>query len=283
MHVTLLGSGEAVGMPAPLCGCRYCRESTKRRRPTLLVETDDATVVLDAGPDLKEQLHRTGTHDVDAFLVTHHHYDHVGGLNELHHAAMGFDAHVGIAGGYLDDDAFDPDEKPVDPEFAVYLTETALGYLRDATPYFEETLDLRTLAHGEAVAVGDLRVVPFPVRHARPEFDTVGFAVHHGESKTVYAPDTWEFLDRSDEGGEYPSADEYADADLLVAEGAALFRAFGHGEESDLRASLERADAERTVLVNVSEHLQRMSTAEMRDVAAEAGYELGEDFATYRV
>lgn len=294
MDVTLLGSGEAVGVPAPLCGCRYCEASRRdssqdetsqrRRRPALLVETDDATVVLDAGPDLKEQLHRTDTHDVDAFFVTHHHFDHVGGLHELHHAAMGFDAHVGIEGEYLPDDAFDPDEKPEDPEFAVYLTETALGHLRDATPYFEETLDLRTLAHGEAVAVGDLRVVPFPVRHARPEFDTVGFAVYHGESKVVYAPDMWEFLDGADaDDGEHPSADEYADADLLVAESAALFRAFGHGEESDLRASLERADADRTVLVNLSEHLQRMSTAEMRKMVAKEGYELGEDFATYRV
>ncbi len=272
MDVTLLGSGEAVGVPAPLCGCRYCRESSKRRRPALLVETDDATVVLDAGPDLKEQLHATGTHDVDAFFVTHHHYDHVGGLHELHHAAMGFDAHVGIEGGYLPDDAFDSDEKPADPTFAVYLTETALGHLRDATPYFEATLDLRTLDHGEAVPVGDLRVVPFPVQHARPEFDTVGFAVYHETSKVVYAPDVWEFLDNTDE--------HYRDADLLVAEGAALFRAFGHGDESDLRASLEGADAERTVLVNVSEHLQRMPTAEMCDVA---GYELGEDFASYRV
>jgi len=271
MNVTLLGSGEAVGMPAPLCDCRYCEEGPRRRRPSLLVETDRATVVLDVSPDIKEQLHATGTADVDAFFVTHHHFDHVGGIHELLHAAMGFDAHVGT--DYLPDETFEEAQQPDDPEFDVYLSETALGHVEESNPHVLDVLDLYTIAHDDAIGIGDLRVVPFPVEHARPTFDTLGFAVYCGDSKVVYAPDMWEFMDDT----------EYRNADLLVAEGAALFRAFGHGEEADLRQALAEADADRTVLVNLSEHLQRMTTEELRTAAAQEGYELGEDFAAFQL
>ena len=267
MDVTLLGTGDAVGVPAPLCDCEYCESSARRRRPGLLVETDDATAVLDAGPDLKAQLHRTDAVDVDAFFVTHHHFDHVGGLHELNHAAMGFEAHV------LNPEAFDPEERPRDPSFEVYLSETAGEHLSASTPHLREHLDLRTVTAGGAVTVGDLRVVPFPVDHARPAFDTLGFAVYGGETKVVYAPDMREFGDDR----------EYAGADLLFAEGAALFRALGHGTRDELAAALADADADRTVLLNLNEHLQRMTTDELRAAAADHGYELGRDFETYTV
>jgi|GEM_PF-537871 len=272
MRVTLLGSGEAVGVPAPLCDCEYCRESRQRRRPGLLVETDEATVVLDVSPDIVEQLQETGTTDVDAFFVTHHHFDHVGGLHELGHAAMGFDAHVGIEQDLLDPATFDAAEKPRDPEFAVYCSETTREFVDEKNPHLLDTLDVRTLEHDTPVAVGDLRVVPFPVDHARPPFDTLGFAVDNGDRKVAYAPDVESFVD-----------DTHTDADLFFAEGAALFRAYGHGDEDELRAALDGADADRTVLVNLNEHLQRMTTDEMAAIAEEAGHELGDDFATYEL
>lgn len=325
MDVTLLGSGEAVGQPAPLCDCEHCADGPRRRRPALLVETDETTLVLDAGPDLPEQLRETATTGVDAFLVTHGHFDHVAGLQELHHAAMGFDRHVGVAQGLLDPDPFDPAEKPDDPEFAVYLPDGALARVEETTPHLTEHLDLRGVEAGDGVAVGDLRVLAFPVDHGGPAFDTFGFAVEERDdpATVVYAPDVRTFGDggresAGDDGeadddarmaaGDDGEADDdarmaaddarmaaddartadvddqpYANADLLFAEGAALFRAYGHGDESALRAALAAADADRTVLVNLSEHLQRMTTDEMREVAGEAGYELGSDFAAYEV
>ena len=115
--------------------------------------------------------------------------------------------------------------------------------------------------------------MPFPVEHARPPFDTLGFAVYHDGAKVVYAPDMWEFIDDT----------EYENADLLFVEGAALFRAFGHGKEADLREALADADADRTVLINVNEHLQRMTTDELRRIAERDSYEPGSDFAEYQL
>jgi len=237
-----------------------------------LIETDQTTIVLDVSPDIKDQLHTTDTSSVNAFFVTHHHFDHVGGLHELAHAAMGFEAHVGIESGHLPQETFSADEKPVDPTFTVYLSETAESHVEGSNPHLAETLDLRRLEHGVPVEVSGLQVVPFPVEHARSAFDTLGFAVYHGDSKVVYAPDMWEFMDDS----------EYVNPDLLFVEGAALFRAFGHGKEDDLRSALAATDANRTVLINLSEHLQRMTTDELQETASEDGYELGRDFAEYQ-
>lgn len=271
MDVTLLGSGDALGVPAPLCDCEYCRTSERRRRPGLLVEMAGATVVLDVSPDVKEQLHAIEMPDVNAFFVTHHHFDHAGGLHELNHAAMAFDEHM------LNPGAVASDERPRKASFEVFLTPTACLHLNYSNAHVAKHLDLNLLAHGDAVRVGDMRVVPFPVDHGRPMFDTLGFAVYHDDAKVVYAPDVRGFLPDREAGREYENAD------LLFAEGVALFRAEGHGSEAELRSALESASADRTVLVNCNEHFQRMSTAELRAAAADTEYELGRDFAEYQL
>ena len=270
MDATLLGSGDALGVPAPLCDCEYCQRSDERRRPGLLVETDAATVLLDVGPDLRQQLHATDTTSVDACFLTHHHWDHVAGLGELDHATMPFDDHV------LNPGEFAADERPADTETTLHLTPTAALHFQYANAHLADRFDPALLAHGDPVSVGDLTVVPFPVDHARPLFDTLGFAVRHNDATVVYAPDLQAFLPDWDGGR------AYEDADLLFAEGAALFRAETHGRREDLRAALDAADADRTVLVNVNEHLQRAHTAELEALVADLGYELGADFETYR-
>lgn len=70
------------------------------------------------------------------------------------------------------------------------------------------------------------------------------------------------------------------DVDLLVCEGAAVLGRPVHGPREELVAAIESVDAERTVLVNVDENLQRAHTDELRRIAAERGCELGEDFRT---
>lgn len=86
-RVTLLGSGTSTGVPEPGCFCRVCLSEDlrdKRTRTSALVETcDHKTLLIDCSPDFHRQAVLAGIDRVDAILLTHEHYDHLGGLDDL--------------------------------------------------------------------------------------------------------------------------------------------------------------------------------------------------------
>ncbi|MDE7438687.1 MAG: UDP-N-acetylmuramate dehydrogenase [Muribaculaceae bacterium] len=84
--VTVLGSGTSKGVPEMGCECRVCSSTDshdKRLRASVLVETAGLRLLIDPSPDLRQQALRIGLADIDAVLVTHNHYDHVGGFDDL--------------------------------------------------------------------------------------------------------------------------------------------------------------------------------------------------------
>lgn len=86
MKVTFLGTGTSQGIPVITCSCIVCRSADhkdKRLRVSVLVETDDKTIVIDSGPDFRYQMLRAGVKDLDAIVFTHEHKDHVAGLDDI--------------------------------------------------------------------------------------------------------------------------------------------------------------------------------------------------------
>ena len=86
MKVTVLGSGTSSGVPTVGCDCQVCLSTDpkdKRRRASLLIESKDTTVLIDTGPDLRDQLLSAQVNSLDFVLLTHYHYDHIGGLDDL--------------------------------------------------------------------------------------------------------------------------------------------------------------------------------------------------------
>lgn len=87
MKVTFLGTGTSCGVPMPLCDCEVCTSADPhdiRLRSSCLVETDDnQNILIDCGPDFRQQALRSGLSRIDALLVTHNHFDHVAGLDDL--------------------------------------------------------------------------------------------------------------------------------------------------------------------------------------------------------
>ena len=73
MKLTFLGTGTSQGVP--VIGCRL--------RTSAMVETRGVRLVIDAGPDFRCQMLRTGVRHIDAILLTHEHKDHIGGLDDV--------------------------------------------------------------------------------------------------------------------------------------------------------------------------------------------------------
>ena len=87
MKVTMLGCGTSVGVPAlGHAGWGDCDPNDKRNRRqrcAVLVEVNDKVILIDAGPDIRNQLIPLELKRIDALLITHTHSDHVAGLDDL--------------------------------------------------------------------------------------------------------------------------------------------------------------------------------------------------------
>ena len=85
-RLTFLGTGTSQGVPMIGCGCEVCRSTDpkdKRLRASVFVEHQGLRILVDAGPDFRQQMLREGISSVDAILLTHNHKDHVGGLDDI--------------------------------------------------------------------------------------------------------------------------------------------------------------------------------------------------------
>lgn len=86
IKVTFLGTGTSQGVPLIACKCEVCSSTNskdKRLRSSILVETAKTRVVIDSGPDFRQQLLREKIKKLDAVVFTHEHKDHIAGLDEV--------------------------------------------------------------------------------------------------------------------------------------------------------------------------------------------------------
>ncbi len=151
MKLTFLGTGTSVGVPTIGCRCKVCQshdQHDKRLRCSAMVETEKTRIVIDCGPDFREQMMHQEFRKIDAMLITHSHYDHVGGVDDLRPFCVFGDIDV----------------------YADPISEKSL---RQTMPYcFAEHLypgvpkiRLHQLNPHEELKVNELTVLPFRVMH----------------------------------------------------------------------------------------------------------------------
>lgn len=85
-RLTFLGTGTSQGVPMIGCDCDVCRSSDprdKRLRASALIDFSGLRILVDAGPDFRQQMLRAEVNHLDAILLTHNHKDHTGGLDDI--------------------------------------------------------------------------------------------------------------------------------------------------------------------------------------------------------
>lgn len=162
LTVTLLGTGTSTGVPIIGCDCRTCtsddpRDDRMRTSAHVVVHTKagDVHLQIDTGPDFRMQALRFGVAVVDALLVTHEHFDHIVGLDDLR-------------------PFFFQDPSPI-PVFAQPSTADALRamfrYVFERTYPGSSRLDLHEVAEApftvasRTMPEAQVRVTPIPAKH----------------------------------------------------------------------------------------------------------------------
>ena len=86
INVTFLGTGTSQGVPVIACDCEVCQSSDprdNRLRCSIHIEVEDKSIVVDTGPDFRQQMLRANVRELDAVLMTHEHKDHLAGMDDI--------------------------------------------------------------------------------------------------------------------------------------------------------------------------------------------------------
>lgn len=86
VRLTVLGSGTSMGVPTLGCDCKVCTSADprdNRLRPSVAIQYEGRTVLIDTTPDFRQQALRAGVKHIDAILYTHAHADHIMGLDDV--------------------------------------------------------------------------------------------------------------------------------------------------------------------------------------------------------
>jgi len=86
LKIYFLGTGTSQGVPVIGCDCEVCQSQDKRDtrlRTSILIQIDDLNLVVDVGPDFRQQILRTGIKKLDGVLMTHEHNDHMIGMDDV--------------------------------------------------------------------------------------------------------------------------------------------------------------------------------------------------------
>ena len=153
MKLTFLGTGTSTGVPELGCKCEVCTSADPRDarlRCSALLSVDDTNILIDCGPDFRAQMLRAGVARLDALVLTHKHYDHTAGIDDL---------------------------RPYTSfkTFSIYADDDTAQQVRSMFPYcFSEVkypgvpnIELRSIDDMEPFSVGGIDIVPIRVFHGK--------------------------------------------------------------------------------------------------------------------
>ena len=172
MKLTFLGTGTSCGVPTIGCQCYTCTspdERDKRLRCSALIETEQTRLLIDCGPDFRQQIMPLPFRKIDGILITHAHYDHMGGMDDIRpYCQFG--------------------------EINVYADPLARKGMLEILPYcFAEhrypgvpAIQLHEIHKHEPFSIGDIDIMPFEVMHH--DLPILGYRFSVSENLTLNTP-----------------------------------------------------------------------------------------------
>ncbi len=228
MNITFLGTGTSTGVPQIGCECPVCRSTDmrdKRLRCSGLIEVNGQRILIDCGPDFREQMIRLNDfRAIDAVLITHEHYDHVGGLDDLRPFCVFGD-------------------------MTVYAEHYTAERLRQRIPYcFAEQLypgvpriELKELTALQPFSVGSVEIMPIRVFHAK--MPILGYRI----GKMAWITDMLELPD--------VSLEQLKDLDVLVLNALRREPHISHQTLEQALSTAKRVGARQTYLIHMSHQM----------------------------
>ena len=184
MKITLLGTGTSVGIPSlgqlGWGKCNPKNPKNKRQRCAVLIQSNNTNILIDAGPDIKNQLIGHDLPSLDAIIITHEHADHISGLDELR-----------------------PFYFPKREKINIYTIERTANFLskrfnylfkknKKSQSYFKPPMNLNILNYYDEINFNDINIKTIKQHHG--VIDTIGLIIN---DKFAYCTDVVDFPEDS--------------------------------------------------------------------------------------
>jgi phosphoribosyl 1,2-cyclic phosphate phosphodiesterase len=211
MEIKFLGSGGVLGVPVWSCNCDICKniDNDKRNirtRPSIIVSFGNKKILIDIGPDFRNQMLRENITHIDHLFITHNHTDHISSINELRAAN---DLSLEIPSDILNNMIIEKDN------ILNYIT------VRNSSLKIKEFV---------AQKIGDIFIDIIKVKHDKDftntKFPTFGYLFVEGDFRVAYIPDYCEIID----------VEKVKNLDVFISDGAFLQEKWGHvGVEGSIK------------------------------------------------
>jgi phosphoribosyl 1,2-cyclic phosphate phosphodiesterase len=252
MKLHFLGTGTSFGVPVIGCTCATCRSTDprdQRMRHGAVLEEDGRRLLVDTPPELRLQLLRAGIPGVDAVWYTHHHADHVHGIDDLRVFSVRH-------GAPLEVHASEECARVLERKFD-YVFDPAIQPTEGTT---RPEAQIRILRPFEPVNVAGFEMLPVPVPHG--PIDVYGFRV----GDLGYLTDAKQIPERAREA--------LAGVRVLVVN--ALWYGHPHPTHFNVEEAVEAArglGAERTFLIHMSHRVGHQQLLETLPPGIEPAYD----------